>query len=403
MLLLLSILFACENKKEDIKVGVLHSYTGTMAISEKAVAQATMMAIEEINAKGGVMGRKIKVITADGKSDANTFAQQAEQLITQDKVTVIFGCWTSASRKTVRPVFEKHQHLLFYPIQYEGLEQSPNIVYAGASPNQQIIPATKWAMDNIGKKVFIVGSDYVFPRTASAIIQDLVKQLGGEVVGDEYLPLGAKNVTEMVDAIIKAKPDFVMNNINGDTNVEFFKELRKRGITPKKIPTFSFSIAEDELRTMDKTKMAGDFTAWNYFQSVDNPQNKIFVANYKKKFGDSTVTDDPIEAGYITPYLWAQAVEKAQSTKPHEVRKNLANQSFQAPGGLVYIDGETQHLWKTVRIGKFEESGQVKTVWSSDKPVRPIPYPNSRTQTSWEKFLLDLYEGWNKGWARPNS
>lgn len=380
-------------------MGVLHSLSGTMAISEKAVANATLMAIEEINQKGGLLGRKIEPILVDGKSDWGHFAQEAEKLITQEKVSVVFGCWTSASRKTVKPVFEKHKHLLFYPVQYEGLEQSPNIVYTGAAPNQQIIPATKWAFDNIGKKFFIVGSDYVFPRTASAIMQDLIKQLGGEVVGDEYVLLGSKDVKQAIEQIKKTKPDVIMNNINGDTNIEFFKQLREAGITTDKVPTFSFSIAEDELRSLDKNMMAGEYTAWNYFQSVSTEENKRFVENYKKKFGEGTVTDDPIEAGYISVNLWAQAVRKAETDDVNIVHKNLPNQSFIAPGGLVYIDAENQHIWKTVHIGKFKADGQVDIVWSSNKPVKPIPYPASRKKDVWENFLTNLYEGWGKNWA----
>lgn len=392
-------LIACEKQKKTIKVGVLHSLSGTMAISEKAVANATLMAIDEINQKGGLLGRKIEPVLVDGKSDWDNFAKEAEKLIVQEKVSVVFGCWTSASRKTVKPIFEKNNHLLFYPVQYEGIEHSPNIVYTGAAPNQQIIPATKWAFDNIGKKIFIVGSDYVFPRTASAIIQDLVEQLGGEIVGDEYVLLGSKDTKDMVQKIIKAKPDVILNNINGDTNIAFFKQLRAAGITPDKIPTFSFSIAEDELRSLDKKTMQGEYTAWNYFQSIDNPLNKIFVANYQKRYGKETVTDDPTEAGYISVNLWAQAVLRAGTDEVAEVRKNLPNQSFMAPGGLVYIDAKNQHIWKTVHIGKFKLDGQVEIVWSSKKPVKPLPYPNSRKPENWERFLVNLYEGWGNHWA----
>lgn len=398
--LFISLLWSCKNQQDEIKVGVLHSFSGTMAISEKAVANATLMAIDEINEKGGLLGKKIVPIVVDGKSDWTTFATEAEKLITQDKVSVIFGCWTSASRKTVKPVFEKHNHLLFYPIQYEGLEQSPNIVYTGAAPNQQIQPATKWAFDNIGKRFFIVGSDYVFPRTASAIVKDMVSQLGGEVVGDEFVMLGSKNVKPMIDKILATKPDVIFNNINGDSNLEFFRQLRAAGITPDKIPTFSFSVAEDELRSMDIESMRGDYTAWNYFQSIETPENQVFVSNYRKKYGADVVTDDPIEAGYISVYLWSQAVKTANTEAVNEVRKHLANQSFNAPEGLVYIDGETQHTWKTVRIGKFRGYGDVEVVWSSEKPVKPFPFPNTRKRKDWEKFLLDLYEGWDKNWAK---
>jgi urea transport system substrate-binding protein len=230
-------------------------------------------------------------------------------------------------------------------------------------------------------------------------MQDLIKQLGGEVVGDEYVLLGSKDVKNMIEKIVQTKPDVIMNNINGDTNVEFFKQLREAGITPDKIPTFSFSIAEDELRSLDKKAMEGEYTAWNYFQSVDNELNKKFVESYKKRYGAGTVTDDPIEAGYISVNLWAQTVRKAGTDEVQAVRKNLPNQSFIAPGGLVYIDAENQHIWKTVHIGKFKADGQVQIVWSSDKPVKPTPFPTSRKREKWEIFLVNLYEGWGKNWA----
>lgn len=384
-----------------IKVGVLHSLTGTMAISEQSVRDATVMAIEEINGKGGVLGKKIEPVVVDGRSDWPTFAKEAEALVTEKKVSVVFGCWTSASRKTVKPVFEKHDHLLFYPVQYEGLEQSPNIIYTGAAPNQQIIPALKWCFDHLGKKFFLVSSDYVFPRSANEIIKALVKALRGQIVGEEYILLGSKDVKNAVDRIVKAKPDVILNTINGDTNVAFFDALRRAGITPQQIPTLSFSIAEDELRRMNPKTMAGDYCAWNYFQSVDTPENKQFVQSFKKKYGVERVTDDPMEAGYFGVYLWAQAVKEVKTDEVKTVRKALANQSLTAPEGLVSVDGDNNHTWKIVRIGKIKNDGQFDLVWTSDKPVRPVPYPVYKSKDEWEKFLDGLYNGWGKRWANP--
>jgi urea transport system substrate-binding protein len=244
--------------KTPIKVGILHSLTGTMAISEKSVVEATLMAIEEINQRGGVLGRKIKPIVVDGRSDWPTFAKEAERLITQGKVSVVFGCWTSASRKTVKPIFEKHNHLLFYPVQYEGIEQSPNIIYTGAAPNQQIIPAVNWSIENLGKRFFLIGSDYVFPRMANTIIKDYITALGGYVLGEEYILLGSSDVNKIVQKITQARPDVILNTINGDSNVAFFRELRKAGIKPDNIPTMSFSISEAELSILGTEHMVGD-------------------------------------------------------------------------------------------------------------------------------------------------
>jgi len=384
---------------EPIKVGILHSLTGTMSISEKSVVDATLLAIEEINAKGGILGRKLEAIVSDGKSDSPTFAREAERLITQEKVTVVFGCWTSASRKTVRPIFEKYKHLLFYPLQYEGLEQSTNIIYTGAAPNQQIIPAVKWAFDNLGKKFFLVASDYVFPHAANEIIKAQVVALGGHVVGEEYLLLGSKEAKGIVRQIKAARPDVILNTLNGDTNIVFFAELRIAGITPDRIPTVSFSIGEKELRSMNPKTMAGDYTAWNYFQSVDSSDNHGFVRRFKEKFGADKVLNDPMEAAYIGVHLWAQAARDAGSTDPIAVRKAVLDQSFNAPEGIVHVDPETHHLWKTVRIGKIKPDGQFDIVWTSDGPIRPTPFPPYRSKTEWEIFLQDLYQRWGQSWA----
>lgn len=385
--------------QQPIKVGILHSLTGTMAISEKSVVDATLLAIEEINQQGGVLGRKIQPIIVDGKSDWNTFAQQAEHLITQEKVVTIFGCWTSASRKTVKPIFEKYNHLLIYPVQYEGLEESPNIIYTGAAPNQQIIPAVKWSFDNLGKRFFLVGSDYIFPRTANAIIKDQVTALQGEIVGEEYILLGSNQVENVITKIITNKPNVILNTINGDSNIAFFKALRKAGITANKIPTISFSIAEEELQSLPNQDVVGDYAVWNYFQSINNNKNRQFIQSFQNKYGKNRVTSDPIEAGYFGVYLWAQAVEDAGIDEVNLIRESIKDQSFNAPEGVVYIDAKNQHTWKTVRVGKIKSDGQFEIVWNSDKPIRPVPYPISRSKGEWELFINNLYQGWNQNWA----
>jgi len=385
----------------SIKVGILHSLTGTMAISEIPVRDATLLAIEEINAAGGVLGRRIEPVVADGRSDWPAFAREAERLITKERVAVVFGCWTSASRKTVKPVFERHNHLLFYPVQYEGLEQSPNIVYTGAAPNQQIIPAVKWSFDHLGKRFYLIGSDYVFPRTANAIIKAQLTALGGVVVGEEYLRLGDTDTGKIIEKIVEARPDVILNTINGDSNVAFFEALRHAGITPERMPVVSFSIAENELRHMDTRSMAGDYAAWNYFQSVDTPENRRFVAAYRARFGADRVTDDPAEAAYVGVYLWARAAAAAGTTDAPSVRNALRNQSMAAPEGIVSIDPDTQHLWKTVRVGRIRSDGQFDIVWSSENPIPPLPYPSFRTREQWTSFLDDLQTGWAGAWASP--
>jgi urea ABC transporter urea binding protein len=393
---------SCSNgAREPIRIGVLHSLTGTMAFSEKPVIDATLLAIEDLNAGGGLLGRRLQAVTVDARSDPATFASEAERLITLDKVAALFGCWTSASRKYIRPVVERHNQLLFYPVQYEGLELSPNIVYVGAAPNQQIIPAVKWCFDHLGKRFFLVGSDYVFPRTANAIIKDQVGALQGEIVGEEYILLGGGQVEGVAEKIARTRPSVILNTINGDTNIAFFRALRKRGLAPGQIPVMSFSIAEREVANIGPALMVGDYAAWNYFQSLSTPENREFVKRFQARYGADRVVSDPMEAAYVAVHLWAQAVEAAGTADSATVRHNIGDQSYLGPGGMVYVDRTTQHTWKVVRLGRIRPDGQFDVVWSSEHPVRPVPYPVSRRQAEWDDFLLTLYKGWGGQWVNP--
>jgi urea transport system substrate-binding protein len=388
-----------------IRVGVLHSLSGTMAISEKSVVDGTLLAIEEINQKGGLLGRPVEAVVADGRSDPATFAREAERLLTEEKVCTVFGCWTSASRKTVKPVFEKHDHLLIYPVQYEGLEASPNIVYTGAAPNQQIIPAVRWARAFLHqpKRFFLVGSDYVFPHTANAILRDELAELGGEVVGEEYLPLGSLDVAGVVQKIVQSKPDVILNAINGDSNVAFFRALRKAGLTPDRVPTISFSITEEELSNLGARDAAGDYAVWSYFQSINRPQNHAFVRRMQARYGAQRVTSDPVEAAYVGVYLWSQAVRKAGRDEAAAIRQAIKGQTFDAPEGAVRIDADNQHTWKTVRIGRVSDDGRFQVVYSSENPIRPEPYPPSRSRAEWDAFLAGLFQRWHGHWENPDS
>jgi urea transport system substrate-binding protein len=385
-------------------VGILHSLTGTMAHSESPVVDAALLAIDQVNEAGGVLGRPVEAIVADGRSDSDVFAREARRLIEQDEVCTVFGCWTSASRKTVVPIFEELDHLLVYPVQYEGIEESPNVIYTGAAPNQQIIPAVKWAyaFDN-RRRFFLVGSDYVFPRVAHEIIKDQLQELGAELAGEAYLPLGSSDVQAVVDEIVAAQPDVILNAINGDSNIAFFSALREAGITPEQVPTISFSIEEEELRQLDAAMMAGDYAAWNYFQSVESPENKQFVSAFHDKYGPQRVVTDPMEAAYFGVKLWAQAVNEAQSIERSEVRRAMRNQRMRAPEGDVRIDSATQHTFKTPRIGRVQEDGQFEIVWTAAKPEPPAPYPPTRTSEQWRGLLHDLYTGWGNQWAAPSS
>jgi urea transport system substrate-binding protein len=386
-----------------IRVGVLHSQSGTMALSESPVIDATLLAIDEVNHAGGVMGRHLHPIVVDGKSDPDVFAAAAERLLAEEKVDVVFGCWTSASRKAVRPVFERNAGLLFYPVQYEGLEQSPRIVYTGPAPNQQLLPALDYLTGPLGKKrLFVVGSDYVFPRTAHAILADRVKQLPGvEVVGSAFLPLGTKDVAGAIDAIRKANPDAIVNALNGTTNYFFFKELHAAGLTSDKWPTLSVSVAENELRGLDPAEMAGSYLAASYFQTVDRAEARAFLRKVRERYGAERVTSDAMAAAYSGVHLWAQAANAAGGTDPDAVLTKLRGSSFAGPGGTVRIDPVNQHTWQPWRIGKVRADELVDVVAGSPDSVAPDPFPGTRARAEWERFLNELYVGWNGRWQAP--
>jgi urea transport system substrate-binding protein len=375
-----------------------------MAISERGVIDATLLAVEEINEQGGVLGRPVKALVEDGESDSATFAARAEKLIAQDKVCTIFGCWTSASRKTVLPVLQKYDHLLFYPVQYEGLEQSPNVVYTGAAPNQQIIPAVKWCVSSLKKnKLFLVGSDYVFPRTANAIIRDQARSIGAEVVGEEYLAMGSTEVRDLVRKIVAARPDAILNTINGDSNVAFFRALRAAGVTPEQTPTISFSISEEELSSLSMKDLVGDYAAWNYFQTVNRPQNHTFVKRFHARYGEQRVLSDPMEAAYFGVHLWAQAVRDAGEDSAPKIRRAVRGQLFDAPEGLVRIDPETQHTSKVFRVGRITTESHFEIVYNPEILVAPNPYPSTRSKGDWDGFLLDLHLRWGGQWENPGN
>ncbi len=398
---------------KTVKVGVLHSQTGTMAESEKPVLDATLMAIQEVNDQGLIPGVTVEAVVADGASDPQTFARRAEELIRDEGVVAIFGCWTSASRKAVKPVVEKYNNLLFYPVQYEGIESSPNIVYLGAAPNQQIIPAIYWAKHELGaKRFFLVGSDYVFPRAANEIIKDQMKALGLEVVGESYIPLGSNDTEAVVEEIAAAQPDMVINTLNGSTNKAFFNNLRNAGIKPEEIPTLSFSIGENELQAIGWRNLVGDYAAWNYFQSVPSNENTAWTQAFKDRYGKDRTTSDPMEAAWAGVHLWAQAARDAApekpgglfspSCEPGEVGDHIANQSFKGPGGLVFIHPDNQHLYKIARVGQVVPGGQFRIVWSSDVAVRPQPYPLFRREDDWLAYLNGLNRSWGGSWTAPS-
>ncbi|MEW2541553.1 urea ABC transporter substrate-binding protein [Micromonospora chalcea] len=359
---------------DTVKVGLLNSLSGTMAISEVTVRDSIMLAVEEINAAGGVLGKKIQPIGEDGASDWPTFAEKAEKLISEDRVAAVFGCWTSASRKAVKPVFEKNKALLFYPVQYEGLEQSPYIFYTGATTNQQIVPGLDYLKAQGTKSVYLVGSDYVFPRTANKIIKAYAVANGMTVVGEDYAPLGSTEFGTIVNKVRSSGAKAVFNTLNGDSNVAFFKEYKSAGLTAAAMPVVSVSIAEEEVKSIGTQYLEGQLTAWNYYQTTPGAANGKFVAAYKAKYGADKPTSDPMEAAYVSVYLWKAMVEKAGTFDVEKVRGASDGITFEAPEGLVTVDGKTQHIAKTARIGKVGADGLITEVWNSGKPIAPDPY-----------------------------
>jgi urea transport system substrate-binding protein len=370
-----------------------------MAEYEKTAVDATVLALDEINAQGGLLGKKIKYIITDGQSNATTFVNQAERLITQEKVSAIFGCWTSTDRKAVKPIVEKYNNLLFYPVQYEGLENSPNIAYTSTIPNQQAIPATTWCLDNLGKKVFLVASEELFTRATNEIIKDTIAIYGGQTVGEEYLKTNSHDVAPIIKKIVAIKPEVIINTIIGKANLTFFTQLREAGITSEKIPTMSLCIDEPELQKLGADYMTGDYSTWSHFQSIDRIENKEFVTKIKKRYGEQYVISDAMEAAYIGVNLWAQAVKKANSTSPVNVIPALKNQAFNAPEGIVHIDDKSLHTWSFVSIGKIRSDKQFTILWNSEKSIQPIIYPAFKTKEEWEALLLQWYRQWGNKWS----
>jgi urea transport system substrate-binding protein len=359
---------------DTVKVGILHSITGTIAIAEKSVVDAEMLAIEEINKAGGVMGMKIEPVIEDGASDWPTFAEKARKLLERDKVAAVMGCYTSASRKAVLPVFEKLKGLLYYPTYYEGLEQSPNIMYTAQEATQSVVAAMEWLAKNKGKTFYMIGSDYIWPRSTIKIAKTTLPRLGGKLVGEGYYPLGHIEFSSEINKIKAAKPDVILNCVVGGSNVAFFKQLSAAGITGKNQTILSLAVSEEEVSGIGADNTVDTLTCMGYFQSLKNPANDKFVKAFKAKYGASRVTGDTLSCGYTSVYLWKLAVEKAKSIEVEKVVAASANLEFDGPEGKIKFHGTNHHLWKHARIGVFKADGQVDMIYESPL-IEPNPFP----------------------------
>ncbi len=409
---ILALSFSGAYAKDEIKVGILHSLSGTMAISETSLKDVALMAIEEINENGGLLGKKVTPIVVDPASNWPLFAEKARELIQKEEVSVVFGCWTSVSRKSVLPVFEELNGLLFYPVQYEGEESSYNVFYTGAAPNQQAIPAVEYLMSEEGggaKRWMLLGTDYVYPRTTNKILRAFLQSKGvkDSDIYEAYTPFGHSDWQTIVSDIKKwsAKgPTAVVSTINGDANVPFYKELANQGIKAEDVPVVAFSVGEEELRGIDTSALVGHLAAWNYFMSIESPENEAFIKKWKsyvKKHnlpgGDKRVTNDPMEATYVGIRMWAQAVKQAGTTNIDAVRQAIGYQTFKAPSGYTMkMDAANHHLHKPVFIGEIQENGQFDIVWQTEGPIRA---------QAWSPFIPDSAKkvaDWTYPWVCGN-
>jgi len=351
------------------RIGVLHSLSGTMSMSERPLVDAIQLAVEQVNSAGGLLGEEVETVVADGASDPEVFAAQARRLIGEEGAHTLFGCWTSASRKAVKPIIQEAGALLWYPVQYEGLEQSPNIFYFGSTLNQQIEPAVKWCLEHLGKRFFLVGSDYVFPRTANRLVRALVALHGGEIVGEQYVVLGGEDFSSAVAAIEAARPDLVFNTVNGHSNIAFYRQLAEMG---RRVPVMAVSIAEEELAAIGPSAV-GHYACWGYFQSLDLPANREFVAAFRARFGAQRVTSDPIASAYCQVRLWAEAVKAARSFAPDEVSRAAIGLRMAGPMGEIRIF-PNHHVAKPALIGQANGDGQFDILHRSAEVIEPLPW-----------------------------
>ena len=385
----------------SIKIGVLYSRSGTFAGSERPMAEGVLLAVDEINKSGGVLGRPIETVFSDPRSNAEATAQAAEKLLTIDKVVTLFDSGSSSGRKLVIPVCEKHDSLLMYTAVYEGLEQSRYVTYVGGAPNQQIQPAARYAFADLHKrKFFLVGSDYVYSRAANEILKDQLETYGIKIVDPAYEPLGSSNFDSIIEKIKTSNADMVMSTIDGSSNLHFFQAMRRAGLRPDKIPIMWLSVAEEDLNSIPQEDLTGDYIALPYFQSIKSAANDAFLKLFREEH-PTRRPDDAAETAYSAVYLWKQAVEKANSVDPPRIREAMGNQSFEAPEGRITIDPENLHAWRMARVARIDAGLHFEIVDTSPKPMAPDPFPRSRSRKAWEAYLKERYDHWGQKWEGP--
>jgi urea transport system substrate-binding protein len=388
-----------------IKVGILHSLSGSLAVSEHPLADSSLLAIEELNAAGGLLGRQLIPVVVDGKSEVgaeSAYTRGAQKLLETDKVVAVFGGFGSAARRGIRPFFEKADQLLFYPAQYEGIEESQNIIYTGATPNQLAVPALHWSAESLhAKKFFLIGTDGLRAHATNAIIEDTITALGGEVVGSHYAVVGEPQFTAIVKKIVKAEPDMIINTLVGDSVLSFFRALVAEDITARVLPVLSFTLSENELEQLHDPVLAGHYVARSRFQVIEGSKAETFEQRFKKKYGEHRPVSDSMEAAYYGVRLWAAAVQRAGSDEVNRVRLALKEQPFELGNVRVRVDASNLHTWKIFQVAQVTNDNKLEVIKTGDAPIPPLPFPGPRTRAEWQSFADDLYEKWGGNWANP--
>lgn len=398
LFIIISIFTFIAIQKEPIKIGIIHSTSGTMAMSEKHVLDATLFSIEQINIQGGLLGRKIEAVVVDGKSSDQGFEDGLNELI-KSGVTTIFGGWTSSSRKEMKKILEKENALLFYPLQYEGFESSKNIIYLGLVPNQQVIPTLHYGVENFGNRVFLVGSEYIYPKITNKFIESVSGYANLNIVGEEYKTLGENNFTDVIQKIEATQPSFIINTLNGDSNLAFFNALNKSAISLSTTPVFSFSIAETEMTNISQAigakAVEGSYLTWSYFNSLDNAENRELKKLFKQRFGENIVISDPMYTAFMAIKFYANVVSKYNNNEINSLKKNILKESIGGAAGVITIDKKNNHSWKQILIAKVDANATANVVWNSESPQEPKPFPQFIDSKKMQTYEEALYKKWD--------
>jgi urea transport system substrate-binding protein len=405
---LLIILSLYQKKNNKIKLGIIYSKIGPMAAIEQPIVNSVLLSIKQINKTGGLLGKQIDPIVAACSPTAESFAAKADFLIKNENVCAIFGCYTSATRRAIKSIVEKHKNLLIFPAAYEGLETSENVLYVGTTANQQITPAITWCIKTLGKKLFLVGSNNLFSKISHIIIKEHAKFFGAQILEDSYIIQKtnnpeinnnqtqdfSKNIKQIIELIKNKNPEVIINTLQWDENKEFMLQLKSEGITRDKIPTMFFRLDKAKIKNIGTDILSGNYTSSSYFENIQTKENLKFIRKIKKEYGpNKSITADEA-SGYASIQLWAKAIKKAGSANPTSVKKALENIDIKSPEGTIYVDPKTMHTYKQIRIGKIASDGQINTIWDSEKPIPPQPYPPYKSVSEWNKVAGEIYKEW---------